>query len=493
MPNGKKSMAEQLLNIDFDATRTLQDQIKEHMINLILGGFLPIREPLPSSRKLSGLLGVSRNTISLIYESLLDSGYLISEPRKGYFIAPQYHRTEQLRTILAPEDTSDFPEWERRFRKNPSQDTNIIKPNDWSSFEYPFIYGQIQNDFFPMREWRQCSRKALSGSWAHYWINDQIDTDDPMLVEQLRTQILPRRGIYAEASEILITIGTQNSLYLLANLLMDSSTVVGLENPGFRDAYNIFSNFNADVRLYDVDHDGLQMSEQLHDCHYLYLTPSHQVPTGVELSLDRKRTLLEKARTHDIVLIEDDYDSEINVHSNPAPALKAMDSDHRVVYTGSLSKSISPGIRLGYLVADEELISEIRALRRLMYRHTPTINQRQVALFLSQGYYDAYLRKIRDLYSHKEKRMYEALRHYMPGMMTTPLSQGASSVWLEADPGINTEQLSWRASKQSILIEPGATHFLNESPPQNYFRLGFSAIATHKIEPGIAALSQLVH
>ena len=485
-------MAEQLLNIEFDAERTLQDQIKEHLINLILGGFLPIREPLPSSRKLSEVLGVSRNTVSLIYEGMVDAGYLVSEARRGYFIAPLYHRSEQLRTNIEPEEQTHPPQWQNRFSIRPSTDTNIVKPNDWSSFEYPFIYGQIQNDFFPLKEWRQCSRKALSGNWAHYWINDQVDSDDPMLIEQLRTHILPRRGIYADSSEIIITIGTQNSLYLLANLLCNSATTIGLEDPGFRDAFNIFSSFGANIKLQPVDQQGIVLDERLHDCDYLYVTPSHQVPTGVELSAERRQRLLTMAKEQDIVLIEDDYDSEINVQNNPIPALKAMDRDQRVIYTGSLSKSISPGLRLGYMVADEELIAEIRALRRLMYRHPPTINQRQVALFLSQGHYEAYLRKIRALYTQKEKRMSAALEEYLPSMITTPISNGSSSVWLEAFKEIDTEKLSWQASRKSILIEPGASHFLRESPPSHYFRLGFSAIAAHKIEPGIKALSEVI-
>ncbi len=485
-------MPEQLLSIDFDMERTLQDQIKEHLINLILGGFFAIDSPLPSSRKLSEILGVSRNTITLIYEGMVDGGYLVAKPRRGHFIAPTYHRIEQLRTKANHQESQLSTDWSDRFIKTPSENTNIVKPTDWSSFEYPFIYGQIQNEFFPLKEWRQCSRKALSGNWAYHWLNDQVDMDDPMLVEQLKTQILPRRGIYADTKQILVTLGTQNSLYLLANLLLDRKTTIGMEDPGYREAFNIFSMFDANKVLQPVDASGIIINEQLHDCDYLYLTPSHQVPTGAELSEQRRKELLQLARDKDMILIEDDYDSEINQATNPIPALKAMDSDNRVIYIGSLSKSVSPGIRVGYMIADEELISEIRALRRLMYRHPPTINQRQVALFLSQGHYDAYLRKIRELYRQKELRMFNALQEYLPEMLTSPLTPGCTSVWLEADETINTEHLSWQASRKSILIESGAIHFLRENPPQNFFRLGFSAIQVHKIEPGIAALSNLI-
>jgi GntR family transcriptional regulator/MocR family aminotransferase len=456
---------------------------------LILAGSLPVTQPLPSSRQLSCSLGVSRNTIVLIFDKLIDQGYLISKPRRGVFIAPQYHESELICTEVVRSSQKDAVNWNRRFRKTPSIDRNIVKPNDWQSFEYPFIYGQIQNEFFPMEQWRDCARKSLSGRSGKHWINDRVDSDDPMLIQQLRTRLLPRRGIYAEAGEILVTVGTQNSLYLLANLLCDRNTCVGLEDPGFRDAKNIFSTFDAKLHLQPVDQRGVIVDDALQVCDYLYVTPSHQVPSGVELGEERRKALLSMAEKRDFVVIEDDYDAEINMHQHPLPALKAMDKNNRVIYIGSMSKTISPGLRLGFIVADEELISELRALRRLMYRHPPANNQRQVALFLSLGYYDAYLRKTRELYATKLERMLTGVERYLPDMLDVPVNKGVTALWLAAPTGLDTEELSWRAAKNSILIEPGAIHFLHENPPNNFFRLGFSAIAAHKIIPGIEALA----
>lgn len=481
-------MLEPYMHIEFDSDRTLQDQVKEHLVALILGGRLPISEPLPSSRRMASMLGVSRNTIVLIYENLVDTGYLVSKPRCGYFVAAAYADPE---VIHSTEDrTSNPANWRQRFCVNPGNERNIVKPNNWASFEYPFIYGQVQHEFFPIEQWRDCSRKTLHERWSRHWIDDRVDTDDPMLIEQLRSRLLPRRGIYAEASEILVTIGTQNSLYLLANLLCRPGVRVGLEDPGFRDARNIFATFGADLHLQPVDNQGVVVDEQLDGCDYLYLTPSHQVPTGAVLSPPRRRTLLDIAERQDMVLIEDDYDAEINMQDNPTPALKAMDRSNRVVYIGSMSKSISPGLRIGFMVADEELIAEARALRRLMYRHPPANNQRQLALFLSQGYYDAYLRKIRELYRSKLDKMVTGVDRHLPGMLGCAVSSGATSLWLRAPQGVDTEALAWRAAKNSVLIEPGGIHFAGDKPPANYFRMGFSAIAAHKIAPGIQTLAR---
>jgi GntR family transcriptional regulator/MocR family aminotransferase len=481
---------EHYLHIEFDPERTLQDQVREHLVDLILSGCLPVDKALPSSRRLASMLGISRNTVVLIYESLVDNGFIESRPRKGYFVTNTYQVSEAIGTKAVHTDSSTSLNWHQRFKKHPSDQPNIVKPNNWLGFEYPFIYGQVQHEFFPLEQWRDCARKSMSGRWNKYWINDLVDSDDPMLIEQLRTRLLPRRGIYAEPNEIIITIGTQNSLYLLANLLCNRDTRVGLEDPGFRDAHNIFAQFDTDLHLQPVDEEGIIVDERLQACDYLYVTPSHQVPTGAELSEERRQALLEMASAHDVVIIEDDYDAEINMQKTPKPALKARDTENRVIYIGSMSKSISPGLRMGFMVADEELISEVRSLRRLMYRHPPVNNQRQVALFLSLGYYDTYLRKIRELNASKLERMASAIDRHLPEMKTAEITSGATSVWLSAPPGVDTEAVSWAAAKNSILIEPGAVHFSQPEPPNHYFRLGFSAIANHKIEPGIQALKR---
>ncbi len=481
-------MNEHYLNIPFDGDRPLQEQILERMVSAILEGQLPVDAPLPSSRKLAAQLKVSRNTVILVYEKMVDAGYLQPSNRRGYFIAPAFHNPDQINVPPKQAVADQSPEWSDRFKRLPSQDRSIVKPNQWRNFEYPFIYGQIQQEYFPIEHWRDCARRTLSTTGITDWLHDRVDTDDPMLVEQLRTRLLPKRGIYAEPEEILVTIGTQNSLYLLANLLFDRSTCVALENPGFRDAHSIFGSFSNNLVLQPVDHEGIVVDERLEGCDYIYVTPSHQVPTGAEMSRARRSDLMELARRNDTVLIEDDYDAEINMQDNPMPALKSDDPDKRIIYVGSLSKSMSPGLRIGFMVADEQLIAEARALRRLMYRHPATNNQRQTALFLALGYYDSYLRKLRTLYSTKLDRMEGALRQHLPHMMTREVSRGASSFWLRAPEEVDTEQLSWAAARDGVLIEPGAVHFLSPSAPGNYLRLGFSAIPTHKIDPGIAQL-----
>ncbi|MCZ6830204.1 MAG: PLP-dependent aminotransferase family protein, partial [Gammaproteobacteria bacterium] len=233
------------------------------------------------------------------------------------------------------------------------------------------------------------------------------------------------------------------------------------------------------------------IDSRIDDCDCIYVTPSHQSPTTVTMPLENRYRLLRKAVQSDIILIEDDYENEFNYQSNPLPALKSLDNNDRVIYVGSLSKTISPGLRMGYLVGPTELIDELRALRRLMLRHPAANNQHSMALFLARGYHDSLVRLLLNTYRERSQIMSEALHRYLPGSARAP-GFGGSSFWVEGPPELDARELAQRAAKVGIIIEPGDIHFQSQNPPTRFFRLGFSAIETGQIEPGIKLLSELI-
>lgn len=486
-------MIDHFYHLDFDEARGLQEQLRESLVSKILAGGFPADEPLPSCRRLSQQLSVSRNTVALVYESLLESGYLVSRPRSGYFLHPDYCRRGEDAAV-SPErcaEESDAPVWSRRFRVQASEHQGVLRPGSWWSFEYPFIYGQPISEIFPLDRWREISRLTLRNERDHAWLRDSFNQDDPLLIEQLRTRVLPKRGIWARADEILITLGSQNGLFLLANLLMDRNTRVAMENPGFRDAYNVFDLQGAQLYLQEVDGQGMLVDERLRECDYLYVTPGHQVPTGVSMSAERRAALLRQLGEQDQILIEDDYDAEMNFDNQPMPALKAGDSGGRVIYLSSLSKAFAPGMRLGYVVADAELIDELRALRRLMYRHPPLNNQRMLAEFLAQGHYDAHLRRFREEHGRRRDALVSALDECLGSCRHTD-SLGAGAFWLQAPDGIDSHKLAWAAAQRSVLIEAGGQFFFDGQAHTNFFRLGFHAVARERIRPGIERLAEVL-
>ena len=346
-------------------------------------------------------------------------------------------------------------------------------------------------DLFPLERWREASRRALRRESAPAWLHDQFDRDDDMLVEQLRTRVLPKRGIWAKPDEILVTLGSQNALYLLAALLMNGSTQVALETPGFCDALSIFELHGAQVQLHHLDEEGMVIEPRMAACDYVYLTPSHQVPTGIAMSAARRAQLMDEIRRNDQILIEDDYDAELNLDRNALPAIKSGDTSGRVIYISSLSKPFSPGLRLGYLVADADLVHELRALRRLMYRHPPLNNQRMLAEFLAQGYYDAHLRSFRAEHARRRDVLHEALSSDL-GSCRQIGSSGASAFWLAAPGAVDTRKLAWAAAKQGVVFEYGEQFFFDGAAPNNFMRLGFNAIDAERINKGIGTLAQVM-
>lgn len=484
-------MMDHYLHISFDAAKGLQQQLRQWLVDAILQGRFPASEALPSCRQLAEQLSVSRNTVALVYESLLDKGYLISRPRSGYYLHPAYQQaTAQSTASIAPSssDTPGAVKWGHRIQNSAIALPGALKPRDWERFKYPFTYGQADSLLFPRRAWRQAEREMLNTQNLSYWACDSRDQDDPELIEQLRTRVLPKRGIFAKPQQILITMGSQNALYLAARLLTGPGVRVGIENPGYPDARNMFQLNQADIRLHDVDAQGLVVDAALSQCQYVYVTPSHQVPTGVTMSAARRDALWRMAQQHDQVLIEDDYDADLHLGQHPMPALKSQDTSGRIIYMSSFSKSLAPGLRIGYMVADEELIDELRALRRLMYRHPPLNMQRQLAHFLAQGDYDAHLRNYRTTYRSKHDKLQASVQRYLGNCHYTT-SEGAASFWLATPNHIDTRKLAWAAAQRSIMIEPGHSHFLGESCPSIYFRLGLHAILTERIEPGVQLLA----
>lgn len=491
----RQIMWPELFQLSHNAGQSLQQQIREILVGAILDGHLSPEMPVPSSRELSRALGVARNTVMFAYQHLVEEGYLIARERSGYFINPAMQRASPCSTGKVA-DSSRLMEglpgvsWNGRLRLRPSRQRNIVKRSNWRQFDYPFIYGQVDPNHFPLNAWRECYRQALSVQAVSSLIQDQLDADDELLVEQIQTRVLPRRGIWVDAGEILVTLGAQNALYLLAELLIGSGSVVGIEEPGYPDARNIFSLQTRGLRSLPVDEHGLVVDDSLRECDYIFTTPSHQSPTTVTLPMKRREALLQLARESGVIIIEDDYESEIVFHGTASPSLKSLDRDGRVLYLGSISKTLDPGLRMGFLVAPAALIQEARALRRLMLRHPPGNNQRAVALFLSLGHHDALIQRMIQAYRTRWEVMGEALQRYLPGT-THPPSVGGSSYWVQGPPGLDARELARRAAAQSIFIEPGDVSFHSDNPPRQFFRLGFSAISEELIEPGLEKLGAI--
>lgn len=472
-------MREFLFPID-RAGAPLQAQIREALAGAVASGAFAPGDPAPSTRRLAAALGVSRNTVSLAFQALVDQGLLEARERAGYFVARP--------AAAAPAPAAPGVDWAGRLAGPSSAFEPVPRPAGWRALPFPFIYGQFDPDLFPISDWREATRQAMGRRWLEDWTEDRYAADDPRLVEEIRRRLLPRRGVAAEPGEILVTLGAQNAIFLAAELLLPPGAVAAMEEPGYPDARAILSARAARLVLQPVDGDGMVVDGRLRGARLIYLTPSHQHPTLVAMSLGRRRALLDLAEAEDAILLEDDYEPEAGAAGPLRPALRAFDRRGRVVYAGSLSKSLMPGLRLGFLVGAKPFIEEARALRRLMLRHPPGLAQRVAALFMASGRHDMLLGRLRRAHAARRAAALAALAAEAPGWRVSG-AEGGGGLWIETGRGLDARALAAEALAEGVAIEPGDVFFGADPKPQGAFRLGLSVIPEARIAEGIARLA----
>ncbi|MDQ2090506.1 MocR-like pyridoxine biosynthesis transcription factor PdxR [Marimonas arenosa] len=474
--------------LDPDAQGTLQSQIQQMIAEGILSGRFQRGEKLPSSRKLAAHLGVARITVTLAYTELLANDYLTSRGRSGYYVSD----TAPEPPAFPPQPPrQDAVDWSRALGQRFSGGATPVKPQDWSSYRYPFVYGQTDPTLFDHASWRHCALQALGQKDFVPLTSDYYDQDDPQLVTFIARHILPRRGILANPDEILVTMGAQNALWLTAQVLLTQRRTAAIEDPCYPALRDILTQSRCHVTPIPVDADGLPPDSVPAESDVIFTTPSHQCPTTATMPMSRRQALLARARELDALIVEDDYEFEMSFLSPPSPALKSLDRDGRVIYVGSFSKSLFPGLRLGYLVGSTAFIREARALRASVLRHVPGHIQRTAAYFLSLGHYDSLIRRMGNTLRRRREVMADAIAAH--GLTVAGRGAfGGSSFWMRAPDGTDTEVLAERVKAKSVLIEPGHPFFASPGRGQAHYRLGYSSIPSSRIPEGIAILARIV-
>ncbi len=476
------------VTIDRESAVPLYRQLRQALEHEIATGALDPELPLPSSRELARELGLSRNTVNTAYAELEAEGFVEAEERRGLFVNREMLE-EAVRSQRQPRSAP--VDWLRHVNARPDAGMpEIAKVRDWHRYPYPFVAGQVDTSSFPRLAWSRALREALEPPHLHYSLRDGIDEDDPALLEQLCRHVLPGRGIEVDPSQVLVTSGSQQGLDLLAHALLDSSSTVAVEDPGYPDARHIVTRAGARIRYLPVDGAGVIPPPDLAGVSLLALTPSHHSPTNVTLSAARRRQLLALAEQHDSLIVEDDYDSEFRYQGSPTAALKAMPSNERVIYLGTFSKFLAPGIRLGYLVAAPELIAELRSQRRYRVRHASGHTQRAMALLIASGQYHRTVRRRRTHLSRSWEILRQALDDHLQWDLDPP--PGGVSIWVPAPAGVDGVQLAAAALERGVVIERGDIYFANPAANRHHLRLGFAAIEPARIEPGVAILAELI-
>jgi GntR family transcriptional regulator / MocR family aminotransferase len=483
------------LEIVADGKIGLQCQIFDQVRSMILNGVLRSGELLPATRTLGEQLGVSRNTITLAYERLAAEGYVELRKSIGAVVAVQIPETGLFHSAKNEVRGQFRHELAIRHRGEPIENLRsqaLINPHV-RKLEADFWVGRPDPNSFPLKTWSKIVGRRLKNAGSAL-----TEYRDSAGLPELRTAIAdhlrPARGIAASADQIFIVGGCQDGLNLICRMMVRPGSDAVIETPCYQGAAYLFESYGAKLYPISVDEKGL-MTSNLPDTKnaIAYVTPSHQYPLGVTLSLDRRLELIAWAERTNSYILEDDYDSDFRFSGAPLAALKGLDRVERVIYVGTFSKCMGAGLRLGYVVLPSRLVAKARHIKTLMNNGQPWLEQAALADFMTSGSYERHLRHIRKLYLGRRNALLFALEKHFGGSDVIGDKAGMHLVWripnqLPSAPEIEALALATGVGVYTI-GSGGAVHFGTLSESDRLLVLGFSSLTEREIAIGISKLA----
>jgi GntR family transcriptional regulator/MocR family aminotransferase len=410
-------MAFEMIRLDRAAAEPLHQQLYRQIRDeLISGSFNHSSSRLPSSRALAADLGISRFTVDLAFSKLHGEGYLQSRIGSGTFVVQPLPET-----FLSARTTKAEPRRERpsrlshRVRNIP--DHRVGKQFDFGIAGPPgvsFVPAVAALDEFPIEIWERLRAQVLARKGAHL-LQYASSRGDSELRKAIATYLCDYRGARCHPDQIIITAGTQQAMMISAMALVNRGEVAWIEDPGFYQARRVFGFAGATVIPRPVDREGITIARpsKQRSPKIIYVTPSHQFPLGMTMSLARRTALIEFARACDAYIFEDDHNSEFRYTGPPLPCLQGLDNSGRVIYAGTMSKILYPSLRLGYILAPEQLVEPMIKIRAVMDQHSPAIDQATLARFLTEGFFLSHIKRMRKLYSDRREFFIEQFNNLL--------------------------------------------------------------------------------
>jgi GntR family transcriptional regulator / MocR family aminotransferase len=455
----------------------LSGEIYRQIGRAILDGRLRPGDRLSPSRELARSLSVSRITVTVAYERLASEGYVVSRIGAGTFVSEgmgiQNARGRQSNGVLRPR-----PIW-----NSVSLPTAFVDPA-----RFDFRTGLPDMSLFPHRAWRRLVARALrsdeaaSGVYAH-------PAGDPGLRAAIAQHIGISRSIDASVDDIIITNGTQQALHIVAHVLLAPGDRIAVEDPGYKPPASLFAALGLRVIGVPVDHNGLIVDALPRGVRVVYVTPSHQYPLGVAMSLARRQALLAWAERNEAAIIEDDYDSEFRFSGRPLEPLQTLDTAGRVIYLGSFSKTLLPTLRLGFLVAPPSLWSALHKAKYVNDWHTSTVLQTALAHFIDEGGFARHIRKASGIYKERHYLLSRAIaRHFADDLELIPSTSGLHVAALARRASVDRITATHRlAAARGVAFQRLAAFAVTE-PERSGIVLGYGAISASQIEQGLRCL-----
>src|SRR6266404_1868396 len=398
-------LAFEMVRLDHAAAEPLHHQLYRQIRDeLVSGSFNDDSSRLPSSRALAADLGISRFTVNLALSRLHAEGYLRAKIGSGTFISDALPETFlSAQTTRAVPPTERPPRLSHRVKNIP--DHRAGKQFDFGIAGPPgvsFVPAVAALDEFPIEVWERLRAQVLAQKGAHL-LQYASSRGDPELRKALATYLCDYRGARCDPDQIIITAGTQQAMMISAMALVNRGEVAWIEDPGFYQARRTLGFAGAIVVPRPVDGEGITIAQpsKQRSPKIVYVTPSHQFPLGMTMSLSRRTALIDFARVCNAYIFEDDHNSEFRYTGPPLPCLQGLDNVGRVIYSGTMSKILYPSLRLGYILAPEHLVEPMIKIRAVIDQHSPAIDQATLARFLTEGFFLTHIKRMRKLYSDR--------------------------------------------------------------------------------------------
>lgn len=480
-----------------EAEGPLYRQIYAAIRRSILSGEFSPGQRLRSSRALAEELGVSRITVVNAYDQLYAEGYLEGKMGAGTFVAaqlpeqllqtgPKANKVPDKRGELPPEGFSDFG------RTLARKSADRIRDDITASFR-PFQNGLTAVEEFPFDLWARLASKRQRNP-----LRSLVGYGDPQgyrpLREAIAGHLASSRGVRCSPEQVVVTSGAQQALDLIARIFISPGDAALIEDPCYLEARGVFEGAGAAIVPVPVDSEGIDISrapKSRATAKLIYVTPSHQYPLGVTMSLARRLELIEWARGTKAWIIEDDYNSEFRYAGRPLASLQGLDPAGRVIYVGTFSKTIFPSLRIGCLVLPERLVDVFTAARALNDVHSSMMDQATLAEFISEGHFARHVRRMRTLYAERQKFLLAECRKHLSGLLEVePADAGMHLTgWLPK--GQNDVELSEKGVASKLKLSPISSYYA-AGAERTGFILGYTAFDEKETRAAIQKIKTLL-